>query len=571
MAASVAERLLDVLAEAGVRRIYGVPGDAVNVIVDGLRRDERIDFVGVRHEETAAFAASAAAKLTGELTAVVGTAGPGAIHLLNGLYDAKLDHAPVFVLTGQVAGEEQGTHGHQEVDQHRLFDEVALSSQTLADPAQLPRLAVQACQLALEHRGVVHLAIPADLADADVPDEPLHQIARRTNAGVPDPDQIAAAVEVLNSAKKPAILAGIGASDAVDDLLELAEKLGAPIVKTLVAKALFDDDHPLTVGGLGLLGTRPSVDVMENADVLLMAGTDFPYRDFLPADIPVIQIERDPSHIGRRAPVTHPIVGDASLALPQLADAVEANEDRSWLEDAQDGMRRWRRWMRKLETSDATPIKSPRLAAVAGAHLTDDAIVVCDTGTVTAWVARHLAARRGQSFTLSGNLASMAYGIPAAIGAQLAYPDRQVVALVGDGSFTMLPSDLITAVELDLPITVVVFNNEKLALITVEQQAEAMPDQDTAIPARDRAQIGRALGAEGIRVEDPEELDSALAQALSSPRPTVVDVLVDPDDLVIPPKIEFARALGYAQAKTKEFFGIGQREGGFEVITDVLS
>jgi pyruvate oxidase len=570
MANTVAERLLDVLVAAGVRQVVGIPGDAVNVIIDALRRDDRIEFIGVRHEETAAFAASARAKLTGELSAVVGTSGPGAIHLLNGLYDAKMDHAPVIAITGQVVGGQRGTHAHQEVDQHRLFADVAITSELLVDPAQLPRLAVQACQTALAERGVAHLAVPTDLADAEVPDEPVHGIARRIGPLPADPDHLGAAVQALHEAERPVVLAGIGARDAVPDLLRLAERVGAPIVKTLAGKALFADDHPLTVGGLGLLGTRPSVNAVEGCDLLVMAGTDFPYRDFLPDGVPVIQIERSPSHIGRRVPVTHPLVGDTAAVLPALADAVTERTDRSWLERAQEDMRRWRRWMRMLETSDATPLKPARLAAVVGAHLDDDAIVVCDTGAVTAWTARHLAIRGDQSFTLSGNLASMAYGLPAAIGAQLAFPDRQVVALVGDGSFTMLPSDLITAAELQLPLTVVVFDNAKLGLITVEQQADAQPDEHTSIPGRDLAAIARAFGAEGLRVESPDDLESALAAALRSPRPTVVDVVVDPDELPIPPKIELARALGFAQAKVKEFFGLGEREGGFEVIGDVL-
>lgn len=568
--ATVAERLLDVLVEAGVERVYGIPGDAVNVIIDALRRDDRLDFVGVRHEETGAFAASAEAKLTGGLSAVVGTSGPGAVHLLNGLYDAKLDHAPVIAITGHVAGEEQGIHAHQEVDQHRLFHDVAVRSQQLVDPAQLPRLAVQLCQAALERRGVVHLAIPTDLADADVPDEAVHLIARRRRPLPADPDEVGAAIEVLDAAEKPVILAGVGSRDAVPALLELADQLGAPIVKTLAGKALFADDHPLTVGGLGLLGTRPAVNAMEGCDALLMAGTDFPYRDFLPQDVPVVQIERDPTHIGRRVPVTHPVIGDAAHVLPRLATGVTYQEDRSWLTDAQEDMRRWRRWMRRLETSEDQPLKPARLAAVVGAHLADDAIVLCDTGTVTAWTARHLAIRDDQEFSLSGNLASMAYGVPAAIGAQLAHPGRQVVALVGDGSFTMLPTDLITASELELPFTVVIFDNAKLGLITVEQQAEAQPDQDTSIPGRDLAAVAEAFGAEGFRVETPTELEQALAAALRSPRPSVVDVVVDPDELIIPPKIELARALGFAQAKVKEFFGFGEREGGIEVVSDVL-
>ena len=567
---TLADRLLEVLAAAGVRQVFGIPGDAINQVIDGLRRHEELEFIGFRHEEAAAFAASAQAKLTGELTAVVGTSGPGAIHLLNGLYDAKLDHAPVIAITGQVAGGQLGTHAHQEVDQDLLFADVAVSTQTIADPSQLPRIAIQACQTALDQRSVVHLAIPTDLAGVEASDEPVHGIARDPRIVTPDRDQLADAVTLLDRAQRPVILAGVGSAGAVDDLLELADTIGAPVIKTLTGKALFADDHPLTVGGLGLLGTRPAVKAIENCDALVLAGTDYPYRDFLPHDVPVVQIEREPAHVGRRVPVTHPLIGGCEQLLPALAAAVTRKEDRSWLEDAQESMRNWRRLMRRFETDDDTPIKPQRLAAMVGALLDDDAIVVCDTGTVTAWVARHLAIRDGQSFTLSANLASMAYGVPAAIGAQLAYPERQVVALVGDGSFTMLPSDLITAAELELPLTIVVFNNYKLALITAEKQSEGIPDQDTAIPGRDLAAIAEAFGAEGLRVEHPEQLETTLAAALRSPRPTVVDVVVDPDELTIPPKVELAQALGFAQAKVKEFFGVGQSAGGVGVVSDVL-
>lgn len=571
MRATVTDVLLDVLASAGVRQIFGLPGDAVNAIIDGIRRHPDLTFVHVRHEEAGALAASAQAKLTGNLAAVVGTAGPGTVHLMNGLLDASLDHAPVIAITGQVDASLLGTGAHQAIDQRALFSGFATFSETLVDPGQMPALAVEACQAALGAPGVAHIALTADVATQKVDGAVFTPPVRHDPSLPPAKQDVDAAVGVLAASSRPLILAGVGAQQAVPELVAVAERLGAPIIKTLRAKALLADDHPLTVGGLGLLGTRPAVKAMEQCDALLMVGTDFPYVDFYPPhDVPGVQIDRDRRRIGRRFPVQVPMVADAALALEALLEQLPVNEDRAFLDDARDGMLRWRRGMRRLETNDAVPLKPQRVAAITGSYLDDDAIVISDTGTVTAWVARHLAARQGQRFTLSGNLATMAFGLPAAIGAQLAYPDRQVVALVGDGSFTMLPSDLMTAAALGLPITVVVFNNGGLGLITVEEEAEGFADQQTAIPQRDLAGIAEAFGAEGLRVRTPDELDRALAIALRSSRPTVVDVIVDAHELIIPPRIEMAQALGYAEAKIKEFFGIGRQEGGPDVVLDVL-
>lgn len=555
LARTVSDSLLAVLADAGVRRIFGVPGDAVNAVIDGIRRHPDLEFVGVRHEEAGAFAASAQAKLTGEIAAVVGTAGPGAIHLLNGLYDAKLDHAPVIAITGQTATGRLGLHSHQEIDQHRLFADVAEFSATVVDPAQLPTIAVMACQAALAGPGVAHLALTANVASAKAAGGAAAVVVRRPSSTAPSPDDVEAALEVLRASKRPLLLAGIGARAAVPELLELADRIGAPIVKTLRGKDLLPDDHPDTLGGLGLLGTRAAVDAVADCDALVMVGTDFPYADFYPEGVPVIQIDIERARIGLRTAVTVPLVGHAHLALSALNAGLERRADRSWSERTRKEMAHWRKRMQALENDDSTPIKPQRLAAAVGRLLDPDAIVIADTGTVTAWTARHLSIRGAQRFTLSGNLASMGYGIPAAIGAQLAFPGRQVVALVGDGSFTMLPTDLLTAVDQQLPITIVVFNNGKLGLITLEEEAEGLPDQATEIPAHDLFRIAEALGAEGFQVRDPGELDGALTTALASPRPSVVEVLVDPDELIIPPRIEIAQALGFAEAKLKEFFG----------------
>lgn len=571
MSRSVADTIVATLAAAGVRHAFGVPGDAINAIVDATRRNEDVEFVHVRHEEAGAFAASAQAKLTGRPAAVYGTSGPGTVHLLNGLYDAKLDHAPVLAVTGQAPTARLGTHAHQEIDQHELFSGLALFSQTLSSPDQLPTVAVEAAQAALTGRGVAHLAVPSDLAQQDVPGDGLPRVVRREPRIRPAQDDIEEALALLDESVAPTILLGVGARDAVPQTLELADRLGAPIVKSLQAKALLDDEHPLTTGGHGLLGTRASVNAMRRCDLLLMLGTDYPYRDFYPEDVPVIQVDVERSRIGRRTQVDVGLVGHADLVVDELLDRVTRNTDRSALEDAQKDMQRWWSWMEALEDRDGEPIKPERLAATAGSLLDDDAVVLCDTGAVTAWVARHVRSRAGQEFSLSGNLASMAYGLPAALGAQLAFPDRQVVAFVGDGSFTMLPSDLMTAVHLDLPITVVVFDNHKLGLIGVEEEEEGFAEQSTAIPGRDLAAIAEAFGADGIRVEHDADMEGALREAYASDRPTVVDVVVDGDELTIPPRIELAQALGFAEAKVKEFFGVGQRDGGFDALLDPLT
>jgi thiamine pyrophosphate-dependent acetolactate synthase large subunit-like protein len=341
MSRSVADTIVETLAAAGVRHAFGVPGDAINAIVDATRRNDDVEFVHVRHEEAGAFAASAQAKLTGRPSAVYGTSGPGTIHLLNGLYDAKLDHAPVIAVTGQAPTARLGTQAHQEIDQHELFSGLAVFSRTLSSADQLPALAVEAAQAALTGRGVAHLAVPSDLAQQDVPGDGIPRIVQREPRTRPAGEDLDEAVALLHEASAPTILLGIGARDAVPQVLELAERLGAPIVKSLKAKALVDDEHPLTTGGHGLLGTRASVNAMRRCDLLLMLGTDYPYRDFYPDDVPVVQVDVERSRIGRRTDVTVGLVGHADLVLDDLLERVGRNDDRSALEDAQQDMQRW--------------------------------------------------------------------------------------------------------------------------------------------------------------------------------------------------------------------------------------
>jgi len=553
---SVSDLLVEILANLGVRQIFGIPGDAINGLVEAIRKQDVIEFIQVRHEETGAFAASAQAKLSGRLGVCVGTAGPGAIHLLNGLYDAKLDHAPVLAITGQVATQFVGTDYHQEVDLYTLFKDVAAFNQVIMSPEQVPALLLEACQTALAERAPVHLSLPVDIA-GHVLDGPAYdpRVFQQHSTTVPNSADIKRAAGVLNQAQKVVVFAGIGARGARDELIATAETLGAPIVRSLRGKTVLPDEHPLALGGIGLLGGKPGVQALEKCDAFLLVGTDFPYRDFYPRGIPAVQIDMDPTHLGKRCPVTVGLAGDAAPTLKALTGELRRKTERGFLEACQLSMRDWLADMHKAEYSNDKPIRPQRVARAISDLARDDAIFLCDTGTVTVWGARNLHLRGDQQFTLSASLASMAFGLPAAIGAQLAYPDRQVIALAGDGGFGMLMADFLTAVKYKLPITVVVFNNGKLGLIQVEQETEGLPNFQTSLHNPDFAEYARLCGGEGFHVSDPGELEPALKKAFASSQACVVDVMVNPDELPMPPKIMWDRMLGYGVAKVKELLG----------------
>ena len=555
MPMTVSDLLLKVLAAHGVRYVFGIPGDAINDVMDALRRQDVIRFIGVRHEETGAFAAAAQAKLTGQLAACVGTAGPGAIHLLNGLYDAKLDHAPVIAITGQVETGFIGTEYHQEVRLERLFAEVAVYSQTVTTPAQVPAVFREACHAALANRGIAHISLPTDISGAKLPRSRKKEImVAATGRQHPTVEDCQDAVALIKDAGKVAILAGIGCRDARDELISFAEQLKAPIVRTLKAKEIIDDNHPLCLGGLGMLGTRPSVSAMEDCDLLIMVGTDFPYHDFYPKGTPTIQIDIEPTRIGKRQPVEVALVGDAGPALKALSAQLDGERSPDFLRGLQKQMQHWLAQQAKLEESTATPLHPARVMAALGKVAPDNTIFVCDTGTVTAWSARHLRLREGQRYTLSGGLASMAYALPGAISAQLTYPDRTVIAMAGDGGFAMLMGDFVTAVKYELPIVVLVLNNHKLALITLEQRAKGLPDWGTDLLNPDFAAFAQACGGVGFTVKQPGELEPAISKALDSRVPAIIDIMVDPDALIMPPKVELAQAFGFALSRVREAF-----------------
>jgi pyruvate oxidase len=559
---NISEAILQVLADYGVERIYGIPGDAINHLIEAIRKQDKIKFIQVRHEETGAFAASAHAKLTGKLGVCIGTAGPGAIHLLNGLYDAKSDHAPVLAITGQSETQYIGTNYHQEVDLEMLYKDVTVFNQTIINPAQMPQLAIRACQTALARNGVAHISIPNDIAALEVPqyEKNHYTFISRTHL-IPAQEYLEKAASLLNEAKKIVILAGIGTKNAKEELLQTARILQAPIIRSLRAKDVLPDEHPLSLGGLGLLGTRPAANAINSCDLIFMIGTDFPYPEFYPpAKTPSIQIDIDAYQIGKRYPVTVGLTGHADVTLQKLLPLLNPKNDDSYLTGLQQEMKDWLDHQSGIEISAEEPIHPQILASMAGKLANNDAIFLCDTGAVTVWAARHLHIRNEQRFTLSAMLASMAFGMPAAIGAQLEFPNRQVIALCGDGGFHMLMGDFITAVKYKLPIKIIIFNNHKLGLIQMEQEVIGNPQYQVELLNPDYALFAKLCGGDGITISHACDLSDALIKAYSSDLPFIVNVEINPEELTRPPHINLKMASGYAKAKIKEALGKGDRK-----------
>lgn len=549
----VAEVVLEVLVAHGVRQVFGIPGDAINDITFAISEREDMDFILVRHEEAGAFMASAQAKLTGELTACVGTAGPGAVHLLNGLYDAKLDHAPVIAITGQTATEYIGTGYHQEIDTERLFSDVAEYSRTIMTPDQAMPLMLEAAKAAISAPGVAHISVPTDIAGKRVKVE-RRDFSLGSERGEMRPCEasLAEAVRLMDAAKKPVILAGIGAASAREELLALSDKLRAPIVRTLRAKDFIDECDDACIGGLGLLGSSVGSRAMENCDLLVIVGADFPYTSFYPEDVPIVQIEPNPGRMGRRAAVAGPLRGHAKATLTEILPRLVGNLSDNFYGEMQARKKSEREGFIGAEQSNAAPIKPQRAIAELAASAAEDAIFVCDTGTATAWTARHLPVKTGQRFTLSSALASMAFALPGAIGAALSYQGRQVVAIAGDGGFAMLMADFVTAVRYELPIVCVILNNQKLGFIALEQLAKGLPEHSIDLANPNFKAFAEACGGVGYVVSEAEQLIPTYADAFAAGRPAVVDVRVDPDELIMPPKITVEQAWNFGIAKIRE-------------------
>lgn len=557
MGQTASDVLVESLVDWGVEVVFGLPGDGINGIMEALRtRQDRIRFVQVRHEETAALMACGYAKFTGRLGVCLATSGPGGIHLLNGLYDAKLDGQPVLAITGLAYHDLIGTATQQDVELDRLFVDVAKYNARVMGPDHMESVVDLACRTALAYRGVAHIAVPVDVQEKPVGRErskrnvPHHtsEIWARS-AGLPAEADLRDAAEVLNGGRRTVILAGRGALGATDELERAADVLGAPIVKALLGKAAVPDDSPFTTGGIGLLGTRPSQEALEACDTLLMVGTSFPYIEYYPkpGQARGVQIELDPMRIGLRYPVEVGLVGDSRRTLAALLPLLTRRQDRAFLETAQQGMREWNALMAERASRRDAPMKPQVLAAELGRRLRDDAVVACDSGTITTWWARHIPARRGQMHSVSGNLATMACALPYAMAAQLAYLDRQVVAFVGDGGFSMLMAELATCVKYRLPVKIVVVKNDTLGQIKWEQMVFlGNPEYGCELQPIDFALVAQACGATGLTVEDPAECGKVLDRALGTPGPVVVQAIVDPYEPPMPAKITLEQATKFA-------------------------
>jgi pyruvate oxidase len=556
----VADEFVDTLIAWGVDHIYGMPGDSINTIIEALRRKkDKIRFIQVRHEEAGALAAAAYAKLTGKLGVCLSIAGPGAIHLLNGLYDAKMDHAPVLAIAGQVNTHALGLDYFQEVNLDRLFDDVAVYNQTIVSPGQIPAVVNQAIRTAYAKKGVAVLTIPGNVPDMELEKDSWHTLPR-VDMGQIQPlskDIEAACAALMQEEKHIVILAGKGARGAREELLALAEKLGAPIVLTLPAKGVIPDEHPYCLGGLGLIGTRAAYDAMREADVLFMVGTSYPFTGYLPEHALTIQLDAEPIQIGKRYPVDVGLVGDVKTTLAMLNERVRYRENRDFLARCKQKMGTWWGKMEKLEKAEAEKIVPEYVARAIQEVASDNAVLSCDVGNVTVWMARHFRCTN-QEFMISSWLATLGCGLPGAIAAQLAYPDRQVFAICGDGGFAMTMADFVTAVKYKLPIITVVFNNEKIAMIKFEQEVMGNLEYGTQLHNPNFAAYAEACGALGLRVEKKEDLLPALRQAIDAKRPCIIDTTVEADEIPMPPKVMAGQALGFAKHMAKELVEEGR-------------
>jgi pyruvate dehydrogenase (quinone) len=560
MKTTASDVLLDAIHDWGVDVVFGLPGDGINGIMEALRkRADKIRFIQVRHEEAAAFMACAYAKYTGKLGVCLATSGPGGLHLLNGLYDAKLDGQPVLAITGLQYHDLIHTYTQQDVELDKVFMDVSVYNTRVMGPNHVENVADLACRAALVYRGVSHITIPVDMQEREVDSKTLskrnvpHHTSDICAIGglIPSDSDMERAAYILNSGKRVAILVGRGALHATDELEVLAETLGAPIIKALLGKAAVPDTSPYTTGGIGLLGTKPSQEALENCDTLFMIGTSFPYIEFLPkpGQARAVQIELDPKRIGLRYPVEVGLVGDSRRTLQRLLPMLRRNKYRKFLEKAQAGMRDWWELMQNYGTRMDKPMKPQVLAWELGKLLAENAIVSCDSGTIATWWARQILVKRGQMHSLSGNLATMAPGLPYTMAAQIAYPDRQCVAFVGDGGFSMLMAEFVNCVKYKLPVKVFIVKNNTLGQIKWEQMVFlGNPEYGCDLQPINFALFAQACGATGITIEDPNDCGRLVEQALNTPGPVVVEAIVDPFEPPMPPKVSVRQAEKFAES-----------------------
>ncbi|HMG85016.1 MAG TPA: thiamine pyrophosphate-dependent enzyme [Terracidiphilus sp.] len=559
MAKRVSDLIVERLMEWGVDTIFGYPGDGIDGVFESLRtHQDQLRFIQVRHEEAAAFAACGYAKYTGRLGVCCATSGPGGIHLLNGLYDAKCDHVPVLAITGHTFHDLIGMNYQQDVDLDKLFIDVAEFNERVMGPAHAVNVVDMAVRTAYGRRGVSHICIPKDIQEWPASDKMRSSPNIKGHSGdwehpptaVPAGPLLREAAEVINHGSRVAILVGRGALKAREEVAQLAEAVGGPVIKALLGKAVLPDRSPYTTGGIGLLGTAPSVDAMEECDTLIMIGTSFPYMDFFPkpGQAKCVQIELDPTRVGLRYPVDVALVGDAKAILQALLPLLK-EKNHKFLKKAQERMKTWNELMEERGTRTDMPMKPQVVTHTLNKLLEDDAIVVTDSGTITTWAARHIEMRGTMQFSLSGSLATMANGLPYSIAAAIAYPGRQVVCVIGDGGMAMLMGEIATLVKYKLRVAVIVIKNNVLGQIKWEQMIlDGNPEFGVELEPIDFAKVADACGARGYTIERPEHAESILREALSTAGPVVIQALVDPHEPPMPGKVTTEQAYRFAKS-----------------------
>ncbi|KQR37192.1 ubiquinone-dependent pyruvate dehydrogenase [Microbacterium sp. Leaf159] len=546
--ATVAANIVKTLRANGIDRVYGLPGDSLNGFTDALRKDGSIRWVHVRHEESAAFAAAADAALTGDLAVVAGSCGPGNLHLINGLYDANRSRVPVLAIAAHIPTTEIGTGYFQETHPQELFRECSVYVEYVADPKQMPRLLEIAMRAAIEQRGVAVLVIPGDVALAEIPDDRAVVIERARPVIVPSGDELERAATLLNASKKTTILAGAGVEGSHDEVIALADTLGAPIVHALRGKEFIEYDNPFDVGMTGLLGFASGYRAMEAADTLLVLGSDFPYEQFYPEHATTIQVDIRGSQLGKRHPLDLGLVGDVGATAAALLPRLAEKSDRDHLDDSTAHYRKTRAKLDDLATPTKAgrPIHPQYLARLLDEQAADDAIFTADVGSPTVWAARYLSMTENRRLIGSFTHGSMANALLHGIGAQVSHPDRQVIALAGDGGLAMMLGELLTLTQNRLPVKTIVVNNSSLNFVELEMKAAGFVNYGTSLDNPSFAAIADAMGIFARRVENSDDLPDAVREVLAHDGPALLDVVTERQELSMPPAIEAAQVKGFA-------------------------
>ncbi|ASN39202.1 pyruvate oxidase [Arthrobacter sp. 7749] len=545
---TIAETMIATLKANGVKRIYGVAGDSLNGLTDAMRKDGSISWLGVRHEETAAFAAGAEAEMTGNLTVCAGSCGPGNLHLINGLYDANRNRVPVLAIAAHIPTSEIGSNYFQETHPAELFREASVFCETVSSPEQMPRLLEIAMRTAIERRGVAVLIMPGDVALAEAKSTAVSVITPSRSTVLPHPEDLARAATLLNSAQRVTIMAGAGVAGAHTQVVNFAQRLGAPIVHALRGKEHIEYNNPYDVGMTGLLGFASGYRAMDAADTIVLLGTDFPYQQFYPKDAKIIQVDVRGEQLGRRTPIDIGLVGTVADTLEVLIPLLEHKGTTSHLEDAQKHYRKTREKLDELATParKGAKIHPQYLARTLDELAQQDAVFLADVGSPVVWAARYLTMNGKRRLLGSFNHGTMANSIPQAIGVQASDPQRQVITLSGDGGLAMLMGDLLTLVQSKLPVKIVVFNNSSLNFVELEMKAAGFVTFATDLANPNFADVATAMGIRGFRVEDSKNLKSTLAQALAHDGPALIDVVTDRQELSMPPAISAEQAKGFA-------------------------